>query len=96
MSKFLSPKYSSLVPYTPGEQPKAMKYIKLNTNESPFPPSKKAQEMAKETLATLQLYSDPEVKALKKSLAEKIKDFICRVHEYWREFEQSLIDYIMS
>lgn len=70
MSKFLSPKYASLVPYTPGEQPKAMKYIKLNTNESPFPPSKKAQEMAKETLATLQLYSDPEVKALKKSLSE--------------------------
>lgn len=70
MSKFLSPKYSSLVPYTPGEQPKAMKYIKLNTNESPFPPSKKAQEMAKETLNTLQLYSDPEVKALKRSLAD--------------------------
>lgn len=33
---------------------------------------------------------------LKKSLAERIKDFVCKVHEYWRGFEQSLIDYIMS
>ncbi len=64
MSRFFSEKYSALVPYTPGEQPKDMQYIKLNTNESPFPPSKKAQELAAKAAQTLQLYSDPECKEL--------------------------------
>ena len=60
MSRFFSEKYKSLVPYTPGEQPKDMKYIKLNTNESPFPPSKKAAAYAAEEAGKYQLYSDPE------------------------------------
>ena len=64
MSRFFSEKYQALVPYTPGEQPKDMQYIKLNTNESPFPPSEKAQRLAAEAAANLQLYSDPECKAL--------------------------------
>ena len=59
MSHFFSNKYSTLTPYTPGEQPKDTKYIKLNTNESPFAPSPKAQELAKQAVENLQLYSDP-------------------------------------
>ncbi len=70
MSKFLSDKYSSLVPYTPGEQPQERKYIKLNTNESPFPPSPMAQRFAREEAGDLQLYSDPECRVLVKQAAE--------------------------
>lgn len=70
MSKFLSAKYKNLVPYTPGEQPTGMEYVKLNTNESPFPPSQKAQQAAEEAAKLLQLYPDPECKALNKKLGE--------------------------
>ena len=70
MSRFFSSKYDSLKPYTPGEQPRDMKYVKLNTNESPFPPSAKAQEMAAKTLERLQLYSDPECTELVSTIAD--------------------------
>jgi len=70
MSRFFSSKYSALTPYTPGEQPKDMKYVKLNTNESPFPPSPKAIEKASEALGTLQLYSDPDCTGLVNKLSE--------------------------
>ena len=69
MSRFFSKKYSGLVPYTPGEQPKNMEYIKLNTNESPYPPSKKVQEGIACEVNKLQLYSDPECKLLHCELA---------------------------
>ena len=70
MSRFFSAKYGNLTPYTPGEQPKDTQYVKLNTNESPFPPSVNALRMAAEAAGNLQLYSDPECRDLVKKAAE--------------------------
>lgn len=71
MSRFFSEKYQNLVPYVPGEQPKDKRYIKLNTNESPFPPSEKALRYAAEAAKSMQLYSDPECKALTECAATR-------------------------
>ncbi len=70
MSRFFSEKYNRLVPYTPGEQPKDTKYIKLNTNESPFAPSPNAVAFARLAADDLQLYSDPECRDLVEKAAE--------------------------
>lgn len=71
MSRFLNEKFSSLEAYTPGEQPKDMKYIKLNTNESPFSPSAGVlSAVNKDEVAKLRLYPDPEASDLKKAIAE--------------------------
>ena len=64
MSRFFSQKYNHLEAYTPGEQPKDMQYTKLNTNESPFPPSEKALAYAAEAAQRLQLYCDPDCTVL--------------------------------
>ena len=71
MSRYFSRKYSELEPYTPGEQPQNMeRLIKLNTNESPFPPSEKSLRYARENTRSLNLYSDPNCVALTKKIAE--------------------------
>ena len=70
MSRFMTNLHSSLEAYTPGEQPQDKKYIKLNTNESPFPTSKGVSEAVKDEANTLQLYSDPESKKLTQKVAE--------------------------
>ncbi|MBO5907257.1 MAG: histidinol-phosphate transaminase [Clostridia bacterium] len=70
MSRFFTDRLKSLEAYVPGEQPKDMKYIKLNTNESPFPPSPSVIEAAREEAGRLQLYSDPECTPLVAKFAE--------------------------
>ncbi|MCD8295854.1 MAG: histidinol-phosphate transaminase [Clostridia bacterium] len=70
MSEFLNKKLSSLEPYTPGEQPKE-KLIKLNTNESPYYPSRFAvQAIRGQELRDCRLYSDPESVTLRSAIAE--------------------------
>ncbi len=70
MSKYLTKKYRTLLPYTPGEQPKERSYIKLNTNESPYPPSPRAIEYAMREVERNMLYSDPEMRDLRAKMAE--------------------------
>ena len=72
MSRFLSPEASRLEPYTPGEQPQDQQYIKLNTNESPFPPSPKVvKALTKAEVLKLCLYSDPTCAGLNAALAKR-------------------------
>ena len=72
MSRFLSPEAQCLAPYTPGEQPRDQRYIKLNTNESPFPPSPKVLEALSRTEAEkLYLYSDPACTGLNGAIAKR-------------------------
>lgn len=71
MSRFMNDKYASLEEYVPGEQPTDMKYIKLNTNESPFPPSPAVfKAVNDDEIGKLELYPDPECGSLTKKLAE--------------------------
>lgn len=72
MSRYFSKKYASLEAYTPGEQPIGQKFVKLNTNELPFPPSEKAWETARRILRPLNLYSDPTARDLHAALAELV------------------------
>ena len=72
MSRFLSKEAQRLAPYTPGEQPQDQQYIKLNTNESPFPPSPKVLEAVSQAeTAKLMLYSDPTCGALNAAIARR-------------------------
>ncbi|MBR6512072.1 MAG: histidinol-phosphate transaminase, partial [Clostridia bacterium] len=60
MSNFFLEKYNTLDAYVPGEQPQDKKYLKLNTNESPYPPSLRVLDAAFQEASRLNLYSDPE------------------------------------
>ena len=72
MSRFLSPEARRLDPYTPGEQPRDQKYVKLNTNESPFPPSPKVLEaLSRAEAEKLCLYSDPTCTLLNDAIARR-------------------------
>lgn len=70
MSRFLNKKYRGLAAYEPGEQPQDKAYIKLNTNESPFPPSDGVLDaLSRDAAARLNLYPDPECGELRSALA---------------------------
>jgi len=72
MSRYLNSKYTRLEAYTPGEQPRDMQYIKLNTNESPYPPSQGVlKAISEDQVARLNLYPDPTCAELKDKLAAR-------------------------
>lgn len=72
MSRYMSARFAGLNAYTPGEQPRDMEYVKLNTNESPFPPSPQVLAAVRgEEAERLNLYPDPECTALRQALARQ-------------------------
>ena len=71
MSRFFSSTYQNLKAYTPGEQPRGMRYIKLNTNENPYPPSPAVLKAAEAALAAANRYPDP-----------KTEEFIAALRRY--------------
>lgn len=71
MNPYWSKRLQHIVPYVPGEQPKDGVYIKLNTNENPYPPSPAALEAIAAAAGTqLRLYPEPECDALRGAIAE--------------------------
>ena len=82
MKKFWSARIRDAVPYTPGEQPRDRTFVKLNTNECPYPPSPKALEAIRQAAGdSLRLYPDPECLALRQAIAGreglKIEQVFC-------------------
>lgn len=70
MSRYLKEELQVLRAYTPGEQPQDQAYIKLNTNESPYPPAPSvAAAITRQEVEQLRLYSDPTGAELKEKLA---------------------------
>lgn len=70
MSRFIKERYKNFESYTPGEQPKDSEYVKLNTNESPFPPAPSVVKALKDVdMERLRLYPDPTGYNLKRKIA---------------------------
>lgn len=68
--EFLSRRARTIAPYTAGEQPSDRRYVKLNTNENPYPPSPRAMVAYREyDLDSLKLYPPLEMRALREAIA---------------------------
>lgn len=67
-----SKRMEKLSPYVPGEQPQDRKYLKLNTNENPYPPSPQIAEYLRSfDVEELRLYPDPLFSSLREKIAQK-------------------------
>jgi histidinol-phosphate aminotransferase len=72
MSSYWNSRVKNLSPYVPGEQPKDRQFIKLNTNENPYPPSPKVIEAIKEAAnESLRLYPDPACTKFREAVASR-------------------------
>jgi len=80
MSRFWNDRVRALSPYVPGEQPKDKRYIKLNTNENPYPPSPKTLEAIQRAAnGDLRLYPDPTALGLRRAIADRYGTLVDRV-----------------
>lgn len=71
MSQYLSERWKELTPYVPGEQPQNQTFIKLNTNELPYPPSPAVRRSITEgEIDNLRLYPEPDGNIFRQSLAD--------------------------
>ena len=77
---FLTPAAKKLIPYVAGEQPTGRKYIKLNTNENPYPASPLISEAIEREINNLRLYPDANSKDLCRAVARienlKTEDYV--------------------
>ena len=68
------PALDKLKPYVPGEQPQGGKFIKLNTNENPYPPPQEVVDaIVAATRNGLQRYPDPVAMAFRRRAADVLK-----------------------
>ena len=74
MKEFWSKRIREMTPYVPGEQPRDRIFIKLNTNECPYPPSPRALEAIRAAAGDgLRLYPDPECLELRQTIARRYR-----------------------
>ena len=72
MSVYWSEGLGEIEPYVPGEQPRDQKYVKLNTNENPYPPSPRVMDAIRAAVdGSLRLYPDPTGDSLRSTIAGK-------------------------
>ena len=81
MSRFFSEKYAALTPYTPGEQPQDQQYVKLNTNESPFPPAPGVAEAVRDAFRDLFQADNSDYAARQK----RIENFVTEINGMLQE-----------
>ena len=67
---YVRPEIQAMAGYVPGEQPQAGKFIKLNTNENPYPPSPKVAAAISAAASNLARYPDPMANAFRLKAAE--------------------------
>ena len=75
------PHVQALEAYTPGEQPQGTGWVKLNTNENPYPPSPRVHAAVQAELANLRKYPEPTSARLRTAIA----------HSYGLEANQVII-----
>jgi len=68
---YFRPNIDAMSGYVPGEQPQDKGWIKLNTNESPYPPSAKVLKAIRASVnADLRLYPEPTARPVREKVAE--------------------------